>query len=180
MCHRVFGGQKAMNRGSLGHGMLFWTPKWVRTRFRTSAWGSPSPVHSRMRTRPRIGSSGGLYDRMRYTVKTPEGELTFSSFGEVERAWLQHLIDPEDEIRGEGSTHWRKASSFPVLVRARRQSAAVWGGSQSLWILIGIVLGSVALYFIVKGKLLIGLTTALGVALLLTQVTYRAFKRTRL
>src|SRR6202022_1831994 len=142
---------------SLGHGMLRRTPERVRTRFRTFAWGSPSPVHSRMRTRPIIDSSGGLYDRMRYTVKTPEGELTYNSFGEVERAWMQHLIDPEDEIRGEDSTRWRKASSFPVLVRARRQSAATWGGSQALWILIGIMLGSAALYFIAKGKLLIGL-----------------------
>jgi hypothetical protein len=117
---------------------------------------------------------------MRYTVRTPEGELTFNSFGEVERAWLQHLIEPDDEIKEEGSSRWRKASSFPVLVRARRQSAHAWGGSQALWILIGIVLGSAALYFIAKGRVLYGLVTSLAVALLLTQVAYRAFKRTRL
>jgi hypothetical protein len=133
-----------------------------------------------MRTSGEFAQRGGAHDPMRYTVKTPEGELTFNSFGEVERAWLQHLIDPEDEIQEEGSTRWRKASSFPVLVRARRESPRVWGGSQALWILLGIVLASAALYLIAKGKLLYGLVASLAVGLLLTQVTYRAFKRTRL
>jgi len=116
---------------------------------------------------------------MRYTVRTPEGELTFNSFGEVERAWLQGLVEPDDEIREEGSTKWRKASTVPLLVQARRRGDAVWGGTQPAWIVIAIILASAALYSIAKGHMLIGLIVAFGLALLLTRVTYKAFKRSR-
>ena len=116
---------------------------------------------------------------MRYTVRTPEGELTFNSFGEVERAWLQGLVEPDDEIREEGSTKWRLASTVPLLVQARRRGDAVWGGTQPAWIVIAIILASAALYSIAKGHMLIGLIVAFGLALLLTRVTYKAFKRSR-
>ncbi len=116
---------------------------------------------------------------MRYTVRTPEGELTFKSFGEVERAWLQGLVEPDDEIQEEGSSKWRKASSLPLLVQARRHGDAVWGGTQPAWIVVAIVLASAALYLIAKGRTWYGLTLAFGLALLLTRVTYKAFKRSR-
>jgi hypothetical protein len=116
---------------------------------------------------------------MRYTVRTPEGELTFGSFGEVERAWLQGLVEPDDEIREEGSSKWRKASSLPTLVQARRRGDAAWGGTQSAWLVILIVLASAALYLIAKGHTWSGLTLAFALALLLTRVTYKAFKRSR-
>ncbi len=137
-------------------------------------------MHTRMRTEAIYWSLGprGAPD-MRYTVRTPEGELTFNSFGEVERAWLQGLVDPDDEIREEGSTKWRKASTLPLLVQARRRGNAVWGGTQSAWIVVAIVLGSAALYSIAKGHTWLGLMVAFGLALLLTRVTYRAFKRSR-
>jgi len=116
---------------------------------------------------------------MRYTVRTPEGELTYSSFGEVERAWLNGLVDGDDEIREEGTSKWRKASSFPVLAQARRRGDAVWGGTQSAWIVIAIILASAALYSIAKGHVWYGLAIAVALALLLTKVTYKAFKRSR-
>lgn len=116
---------------------------------------------------------------MRYTVKTQEGELTFPSFGEVERAWLQGLVEPEDEICQEGSGIWKKASSFPVLMQARRRGDAVWGGTQAAWIMIAVIFGSAALYLISKGRIAFGLGLAVVLSLLLTRVTYKAFKRTR-
>jgi hypothetical protein len=116
---------------------------------------------------------------MRYTVRTQEGELTFNSFGEVERAFLQGLVDPEDEIREEGASTWRKASSIPLLVQARRRGDAVWGGTQAAWIMIAVIFGSIALYMIAKGRIALGLGLAVILSLLLTRVTYRAFKRTR-
>jgi hypothetical protein len=137
-------------------------------------------VHTRMRTET---SYGTLYPRseptMRYTVRTPEGELTFNSFGEVERAWLQGLVESDDEILEEGSTKWRKASTVPLLAQARRRGDAVWGGTQPAWIVIAIVLASAALYSIAKGHTWFGLIMAFGLALLLTRVTFRAFKRSR-
>lgn len=116
---------------------------------------------------------------MRYVVRTPEGELTFNSFGEVEKAWLQGLVEPDDEIREEGASKWRKASTLPLLVQARRQGDAVWGGTQSAWIVVSIALASAALYSIAKGRTWLGLAIAFALALLLTRVTYRAFKRRR-
>ncbi|HYR54681.1 MAG TPA: hypothetical protein VEM39_01090 [Myxococcaceae bacterium] len=116
---------------------------------------------------------------MRYTVRTPEGELTYNSFGEVERAWLNGLVDGDDEIREEGASKWRKASTFPVLAQARRRGDAVWGGTQSAWIVIAIILASAALYSIARGHLWYGLAIAFALALLLTRVTYKAFKRSR-
>lgn len=116
---------------------------------------------------------------MRYTVRTQEGELTFNSFGEVERAFLQGLVEPQDEIREEGSSTWRKASSLPLLVQARRRGDAVWGGTQAAWIMIAVIFGSIALYMIAKGQIAIGLGLVVVLSLLLTRVTYKAFKRTR-
>ena len=59
---------------------------------------------------------------MRYFVRTPEGELVFNSFGEVERAFLQGLVEPDDEIREEDANKWRKASTLPLLVQAHSPS----------------------------------------------------------
>ena|SRR5712692_1416631 len=116
---------------------------------------------------------------MRYTVRTQEGELTFNSFGEVERAFLQGLVDVDDEILEESSSKWRKVSSIPLLVQARRRGDAVWGGTQAAWIMSAVIFGSFALYMIAKGQIAIGLGVAVLLSVLLTRVTYKAFKRTR-
>ena len=132
---------------------------------------------------------------MRFRVRSPEGELQYESFGEVEKAYLAGLVDPDDELLEEGSTRWRKASTFPHLARARRTGNQVWGGTQSVWILCGVVFGSISLYLLVKGWIAYGqkaplvdvlksywvpgLVIGLALGSLLTTVTYRAFKRTR-
>jgi hypothetical protein len=132
-----------------------------------------------MRTIPAPGTVHPGGSLVRYFVRTPEGELVFNSFGEVERAFLQGLVEPDDEIREEGANKWRKASTLPLLLQARRRGDAVWGGTQSAWIIVSIVFASAALYLIAKGRTWLGLTIAFALALLLTRVTYRAFKRTR-
>ena len=35
---------------------------------------------------------------MKYRVRSTEGELEYSSFGEVEKAWNMGLIEPNDEV----------------------------------------------------------------------------------
>ncbi len=152
----------------------------VRNQLRTLSGKGKVQLHTNMRTVLGYGTVGpGAEPDMRYIVRTPEGELTFNSFGEVERAWLQGLVEPDDEIREEGATKWRKASTLPLLVQARRRGDALWGGTQSAWIIIAIVFASAALYFIAKGRTWFGLMIAFVLALLLTRVTYRAFKRSR-
>jgi hypothetical protein len=116
---------------------------------------------------------------MKYRVRNQDGELTFDSFGAVEEAWLQGLVDPEDEILEEGTTRWRKCKTIPLLVQARRHGDAVWGGTQAFWIFASISLGSFALYLLVKGHWAIGLVLAVALSLVLTRITYRAFTRSK-
>ena len=49
---------------------------------------------------------------MKYTVRSGEGEVTFESFGALERAFWSGLVDPEDKVQEEGATAWRRADSF--------------------------------------------------------------------
>jgi hypothetical protein len=127
---------------------------------------------------------------MRYQVRTQEGELTFQSFGEVEQAWLMGLVGPDDELLEEGKTLWRKASSFPLLVQARRTGEQAWGGSWFLWAVIGILAGSGALWLIHEGikelqasgnpsQLIAGGLLALATASLMFHVVTKAHQRSR-
>lgn len=88
---------------------------------------------------------------MKFRVKTPEGELEFQSFGEVERAWLMGLVGPDDELLEAGQTKWRKARTFPLLVNARRTGEQAWGGSWFLWVILGVLFGSATLWLLEAG-----------------------------
>lgn len=116
---------------------------------------------------------------MRYTVRTPEGELTYESFGAVEQAWLNGLVGPDDEVREEGAAKWRKAGSIPLLAQARRHGNQVWGGTQALWITLVVVLASIAMYSLAKGVYLLGGIIAVVVSVILFRVTAHAFKKTK-
>ena len=116
---------------------------------------------------------------MKYTVRTKEGELQYGSFGEVERAWLMGLVEPDDELLEEGHTKWRRADSYPVLLRARRTGEQAWGGAWFLWAVFAILLGSLALYLLKQGQYLLGLGTAFAVVSVMFSVTRRAFRRAK-
>jgi hypothetical protein len=81
---------------------------------------------------------------MKYTVRAAEGQLTFQSFGELERALWDGLVDPDDEVQEEGSTSWRKVRSYAVLRRPRPMTSHEQA-AQRLWLALGVALGSVAL-----------------------------------
>jgi hypothetical protein len=116
---------------------------------------------------------------MKFKVRTPEGELDFQSFGEVEKAWLMGLVGPDDELLEDGKTRWRKASSFPLLVQARRSGEQAWGGSWFLWTVIGIMLGSGTMWLIRMGENLFGGLLGLMTAMVMIHVTVRAAKRSK-
>ena len=82
---------------------------------------------------------------MAYRVRTPDGELMFPSLGDIERAYVQGLVDPDDEVREDGAEKWRKASSFPVLAQARRPQANKDSRSQTLTVLGAVAVGVLAL-----------------------------------
>jgi hypothetical protein len=127
---------------------------------------------------------------MKFVVRTQDGELTFGSFGEVEKAWLMGLVGPDDELLEEGKTKWRKASSFPHLVNARRTGEQAWGGAWFLWTVIGILMGSGSLYELKVGiaalahgeftmDLTFGALLGLITAYVMIRVTMRAHKKSR-
>jgi hypothetical protein len=109
---------------------------------------------------------------MKFRVRNQDGELTFESFGAVEQAWLQEILE-------DGATKWRKAKSFPLLAQARRHGDAVWGGTQALWIFATVALGSFALYTIINGRWWIALLVTVVLCLILGRVTYQAFNRSK-
>lgn len=115
----------------------------------------------------------------KYRVRTKEGELTYESFRAVEWAWLQGLVEPDDELLEEGATRWRRAGSIPLLVNARRHGNQVWAGTQSAWIIISLVVCSAALYLLAKGHYLAGGLLAVLISLMLFRVTVAAYKKSR-
>ena len=120
---------------------------------------------------------------MKYTVRAPEGELTFESFGELERAYFSGLVDPDDEVLEEGATRWRKAVTFSVLRRPRPLTAHD-KESQKLWLALAIVLATVALWALSAAQLgwkryFAALAAALLVAAVLGRMTRIASKRRR-
>lgn len=119
---------------------------------------------------------------MKYRVRSAEGELEYQSFGQIEQAWLMGLVEPSDEILEEGHTTWRRADSYPLLKRARRDGDDVWTGSWFLWAVIG-VFGATAALQMLQQKALewkaAGLVVSVGLAIVLIQVTVRAQKRRR-
>jgi len=118
---------------------------------------------------------------MRYRVRTPDGELDYLSFREVELAYMQGLVGPDDEVREEGQTLWRKASKIPELARAR--PAPVQGKVSRAQFRIGaiaVVLGLIALRLILSESLTqrgVGIALALATSALLAHLTRQAFKR---
>ncbi|AGC44546.1 hypothetical protein MYSTI_03233 [Myxococcus stipitatus DSM 14675] len=117
---------------------------------------------------------------MRYVVRTPDGELTYPSLGDVERAYTQGLVDPDDEVREESSALWRKAGSLPVLARARRPASGLAARGQVLAVAGSVALGVLALTLVLKDSWslrIVGIVLALVVSSILTRVTFKAFKR---
>ncbi|NVJ23558.1 MULTISPECIES: hypothetical protein [Myxococcus] len=117
---------------------------------------------------------------MRYVVRTPDGELTYPSMGDVERAYTQGLVDPDDEVREEGASMWRKAGSIPVLAQARHPSSGLAARGQWLTVAGAVLVGALALALILRDSWhlrILGIVLALVVSSLLTRVTFKAFKR---
>ncbi|QDE89736.1 hypothetical protein BHS06_12600 [Myxococcus xanthus] len=118
---------------------------------------------------------------MGYVVRTPEGELVYPSLLDVERAYVQGLVDAEDEVREETATTWRKAASIPVLARAKPARSGALQRGQVLRVAAVVLLSALALSLVFRDELRlrgIGIVLALVASTLLFQVTTKAFKRT--
>ncbi|MFB1479669.1 hypothetical protein [Corallococcus sp. RDP092CA] len=118
---------------------------------------------------------------MAYRVRTPDGELMFPSLGDIERAYVQGLVEPDDEVREEGAELWRKASSLPALARARPQATDTARRAQTLTVAGAVAVGVLALVLLFTGTSwnirMLGIALALVVSGMLTRVTFKAYKR---
>lgn len=117
---------------------------------------------------------------MAYRVRTPDGELTYPTLLDVEAAYTQGLVDPNDEVLEDGHSHWRKASSIPALARSRPASKGLAARGQVLNVLGAVLLGFAALMLIMSDswpRRGLGIVLALGMCTLLTRLTSKAFKR---
>ncbi|MCP3060942.1 hypothetical protein LXT21_19330 [Myxococcus sp. K38C18041901] len=117
---------------------------------------------------------------MRYVVRTPDGELTYPSLLDVERAYVQGLVDADDEVREESSQTWRKAGSLPVLARAKSPASGLAARGQWLTVAGAVLVGALALSLVLRDSWhlrILGIVLALVVSSLLTRVTFKAFKR---
>ncbi len=117
---------------------------------------------------------------MGYRVRTPDGELGYSTLRDIEVAYTQGLVGPEDEVLEEGHTTWRKASSIPTLARARPPVKGLSNRGQWVGVGIAIVLGLCALVLITSDSSTrrgLGFVLALATGVVLMRVTTQAFKR---
>ncbi|MBN9684137.1 MULTISPECIES: hypothetical protein [unclassified Corallococcus] len=119
---------------------------------------------------------------MAYRVRTPDGELMFPSLGDIERAYLQGLVDPDDEVREDGAEKWRKASSLPVLARAKKPHGQDTSKrAQTLTVAGAVAAGVLALVLLFTGTnwnvRMMGIALALVVSGMLTRVSFKAYKR---
>ena len=117
---------------------------------------------------------------MRYRVRTPDGELDYTSMREVELAYLQGLVGPEDEVREEGQTLWRKAASIPVLARAKPVPKGLGFSAQAMTAILSVLFGFFSLMLLASDSPTrrgLGLMLALATAMMLGRITYKAFKR---
>lgn len=117
---------------------------------------------------------------MRYRVRTPDGELTYSSMREVEVAYTYGLVGPDDEVLEEGKEQWRKASTIPTLARAKPPSTGLGGRAEKAGVIAAVVLGAASLRLILSdnwGRRGAGIVLALAMSSVLMWLTVSAVRR---
>jgi hypothetical protein len=87
---------------------------------------------------------------MRYTVRSADGQLDFPSRKELFGAYTQGLVGPDDEVREEGSTAWRKVAA---LLGARPQASSPLPVVQMIRVGMLVIVGGIALSMLVSGDL---------------------------
>ncbi|MDQ3263687.1 MAG: hypothetical protein M3Y59_08515 [Myxococcota bacterium] len=109
---------------------------------------------------------------VRYEVRSEGGVMTYDTLLHVEQAYMAGWIAPEDEIRQEGETDWRKAGSLPQLAGLKKAESSFRGGYIP-WVVAVLILSIAALVLWIKGSWQL----ALMVAIL---ITFTLFKITRM
>jgi hypothetical protein len=119
---------------------------------------------------------------MRYTVRTPEGELTLPSRAELERAVEHGMVGPEDEVREEGATAWRRVGTVPGLPQPGRTAGGSLPPGQRLQLAGVTLLGAASLWACLSGRpafMALGAAGAFGLVGWLFALTRSAFQLKR-
>ncbi len=107
---------------------------------------------------------------MGYRVRNQYGELQFGSFDDLKDAFEKHLVEPDDEVLEDGSTHWRKASSYPKLVASMQKRTSLLTGPSRWYLLaMAMLLVGVGMMLTLRSGI-IGFVIVLGVALMMSGV----------
>ncbi|MGA9524561.1 MAG: hypothetical protein WBV82_24100 [Myxococcaceae bacterium] len=107
---------------------------------------------------------------MGYRVRNQYGELQFGSFDALKDAYEKNLVEPDDEVLENGSSQWRKASSWPKLVAARHKRTSLLAGP-ARWYLIAVAVFLVGVGLVTALRSgIIGFGIVLAVAMLMTGV----------
>lgn len=115
---------------------------------------------------------------MRYKVKNADGEVGFAEFVDLEKAYRQGLVDPDDMVYEEGAEKPRRAGSISLLAQSRERAQAGAPIKVNAWYLLGGGLAALGLYLVVSGQWLFGVPViALAFSVYLTHATYRAFRK---
>ena len=83
----------------------------------------------------------------RYIVRSEGHELTVESLRELRTLYLRQFVGDEDEVRREGTDRWQKAGLMPDLQSAKPRP--YFHGFEFAWLVLAIVLGTFALWFLV-------------------------------
>lgn len=116
---------------------------------------------------------------MRYRVRTQDGELGFANIAELSKAWQLGLIEPDDEVLEEGHQLWRKAGTLPFLVQYAKQQPPLLDPKLRFLLVATVSCGLVALYWLVKGRVVAGGVLGVGVALLSMVLVRAAYSKRR-
>ncbi|MBJ6766113.1 hypothetical protein JGU66_35615 [Myxococcaceae bacterium JPH2] len=119
---------------------------------------------------------------MPYQVRTPDGELTYPTLGDIAQAYVQGLVSPEDEVREVGTSTWRHAGTIPALAGARDKTQELLARRAQIYTVgLGVLMGTVAAILLLRGHTygtsVIGIVLAFLTASLFTRVAYRAYIR---
>lgn len=111
---------------------------------------------------------------MPYDVRTPDGQLSYESLYDVERAYAQGLVAPDDEVRVPNG-EWQKAKDIPAFRHTK--PASVSRSPVRGTMIVICVLGVVALGLLFTHHLYSAIGVSLVIAAFCMQLTTRAFRR---
>jgi hypothetical protein len=114
---------------------------------------------------------------MKYTVKNTDGELTFDSLTHLRQMYQQGMVEPDDQVRAEDSSIWRKASAIPEL----RDSVPDRSASNR-WLLWGMVAAfclTLSLHSLMHNRKIFAAVMMVPVLVMSQRATTQVFRKRR-